>query len=190
MLTIKADTGVLRDLAKRLEAFGKKLPNAQALVLNRVGTRVRQKVVPTLTAQTGLNRRVITKAVKMHRASPANPRVAIWTRGGDISLKYFGAREVPGGVVANVKGDREFIRGGFRRSGPPGRRVLSAKLNGHVFENTSGGKWRGHIRKVKSGVFIPAEMVRGETAKAFHDIVANELPAQVEKELAKLLPGR
>lgn len=188
MLTITVDTAGIMDLAKALEATGRKLPSAQALVLNRVGTRVRRVVVPTLSKQTGLSKRIITKAVRMGRASPQNPRVSLFTRGGEISLRYFGAREEGGGVVATVKGDRMVYAGAFRRSGGPGNRRLVPKLNGQVYENVDGKRWRGHIRKIKSGVLIPAEMIRGETRKAFEHIVATELPREVEKELAKLLP--
>lgn len=188
MLTITCETRALLDLARALEAAGRKLPSAQALVINRVATRTRRVVIPTLTRQTGLNRRIITKAVRLFRASPGNPLAVLYTRGGDISLKYFGAREVPGGVEANLKGDRISVAGGFRRSGPRGRRQLSPKLNGHVYVNEAGGRWRGAIRKERSGVLIPAELIRGETAAAFHRIVETELPAEIARELAKIMP--
>ena len=189
MLNISAAHAALADMMKALEVIGKRMPAAQALVLNRVTTRTRAVVVPTLTKQTGLSKRIITKAVKTRRASPENPRASLYTRGGDISLKYFGAREQDGGVVANVKGDRVFVQGGFRRSGPPGRRVLVTKLGGHVFTNSDGGTWKGHFQKEKSQVFIPAEMIRGETLKAFYRVVETELPNEIAKELAKILPG-
>lgn len=188
MLKIDINTAGILDLARALEATGKKLPSATALVLNRVGTRTRAVVVPTLTQQTGLSKRIIVKAVKMNRASPQRLRVELYTRGGDISLKYFNPREVPGGVEAVVKGDRVRIAGGFRRSGRGEGRRLATKLNGHVFVNESGGRWRGHIRKVRSGVLIPAELIRGETRKAFDRVVAEELPREVAKELAKIMP--
>ena len=188
MLNITLDTAGIMDLARALEAAGKRLPAAQALVLNRVGTRTRQVVVPTLVRQTGLSKRIITKAVRMYRASPQNPVVSLYTRGGDISLKYFNAREESGGVTATVKGDRIAIRGAFRRSGPRGNRFAVARLNGHVYVNEDGGRWRGHIRKVKSGVLIPAEMIRGATKDAFLEVVNRELPAEIARELAKTLP--
>ena len=189
MLNITAQTAAVLDLMRALEPFGVRLPNAQANVLNRVATKARNAVIPALTKQTGLSKRIITKAVKMHRASSQNPRVMLVTRGGEISLRYFGAHEEGSGVVATVKGDRTFYPGAFRRSGPKARRRMVQKLNSQVYENEDGGRWRGHIRKIKSGVLIPAEMIRGETAKAFDRIVNTDLLVEVERELTKLLPG-
>ena len=188
MLNITAQTAAVLDLMKALEPFGARLPNAQANVLNRVGTKTRSEVIPALTKQTGLSKRIITKAVKMYRASPQNPRVMLVTRGGEISLRYFGAHEEGSGVVATVKGDRMFYAGAFRRSGPKGRRQMVPKLNSQVYVNEDGKRWRGHIRKIKSGVLIPAEMIRGETAKAFSQIVDTDLFVEVERELMAMLP--
>ncbi|WP_182179322.1 hypothetical protein [Methylobacterium radiotolerans] len=187
-LNITAQTPGLREGMQPLTAFGKRLPNAQANVLNRMLTRTRSAVVPVLTRQTGLSRKIIDKAVRPYRASPQNPRVMLVTRGGEISLRYFGAHELPGGVAATVRGKADFVEGGFRRSGPRGRRVMVAKLNRQVYVNTDGKRWRGHVRVEKSGVFIPYDMVSGQTAATFNRLVVTDLPAEVERELAKLLP--
>ena len=198
MLNITAQTAAVLDLMKALEPFGARLPNAQANVLNRVGTKTRNAVIPALTKQTGLSKRIITKAVKMARASPQNPRVMLITRGGEISLRYFGAHEEGGGVAATVKGDRMFYAGAFRRSGPKGRRQMVPKLNGQVYVNEAGGRWgslvkketgKSLIRVKKSGVYIPVATVTGETAKAFWRVVETDMLVEVERELAKLLPG-
>jgi hypothetical protein len=188
MLNITAQTAGMESM-RALSAFGPRLPNAQANVLNRVLTKTRSAVVPALVRQTGLSKRIIDKAVKPYRASPQNPRVMIITRGGEVSFRYFGAREVPGGVEATVRGQKDFVEGGFRRSGPRGRRTMVSKLNGQVYVNTDGKRWRGAIRKEKSGVFIPYELVSGQTAATFNRIVDTDLPAEVERELLKLLPG-
>ncbi|WP_375455657.1 hypothetical protein [uncultured Methylobacterium sp.] len=191
MLEITLDTAAgAAGLAKALEGFGHRLPNAQALVLNRVLTRTKARVIPALTAQTGLNRLVIVKAVRMLRASPGNPRAALYTRGGNISYRYFHAREVPGGVEAQVAGHTERLSGHyFRRSGKSPNRHVVKKLNGQVYYNAS-GKWKGEITVEKSGVFIPYEMVEGATRDAFLDVVAQELPNEIARELTKILPGR
>jgi len=188
MVEIGLDTAAIADLAKRLEGFGHKLPNAQALVLNRVLTRTKARVIPALTEATGLNRLVIVKAVRMRRASPNNLTAALTTRGGNISYRYFHAREVPGGVEAQVAGETERLSGHyFRRSGKaPNRRVVK-RLNGQVYFNAS-GKWKGEIKVEKSGVYIPWKMVDRKTADAFLDVVSLELPNEITRELEKLLP--
>lgn len=188
MLNINAQTSGLKEAMEPLAAFGKRLPNAQANVLNRMLTKTRSAVVPALTRQTGLSRKIIDRAVRTARASPQNPRVMIITRGGEISFRYFGAHEVPGGVAATVRGKADFVEGGFRRSGPRGRRVMVSKLNGQVYVNTDGKRWRGHIRVEKSGVFIPYDLVSGQTAATFNRLVETDLVSEVEREIAKLLP--
>lgn len=189
MLNITAQTAGLGAM-KPLESFDARLPNAQANVLNRVLTRTKSAVIPALTQQTGLSKRIITKAVRTARASPQNPRVMLMTRGGEVSFRYFGAHEVAGGVEATVKGHRDFVRGGFRRSGPKAGRRMVAKLNGQVYVNVDGKRWHGQIRKKKTGVFIPYEFVSGQTAKTFWRIVDSDLGVEVERELSKLLgPG-
>ena len=87
-------------------------------MLNRVGTMTRNAVIPALTMQTGPSKRIITKAVKMARASPQNPRVMLLSRGGEISVRYIGTHEEGSGVVATVKVDRVFYADAFLRSGP------------------------------------------------------------------------
>ncbi|MGX9981981.1 hypothetical protein [Methylobacterium fujisawaense] len=186
MLNITAQSAGLGAM-KPLEAFGARLPNAQANVLNRVLTRTRNAVVPAMVRQTGLSKRIITKAIRTYRASPQNPSVVLLTRGGEVSFRFFGAHEVAGGVEATVKGHKDFVEGGFRRSGPKGGRHMVAKLNRQVYVNVDGKRWRGQIRKEKTGVFIPYEFVAGETAKTFWRIVDSDLPVEVEVELMKLL---
>ncbi|WP_267355260.1 MULTISPECIES: hypothetical protein [unclassified Methylobacterium] len=188
MPNITAQTAGLKEAMGPLAAFSKRLPNAQANVLNRMLTKTRSALIPVLTRQTGLSRRIIDKAVKTYRASPQNPRVMLITRGGEISYRYFGAHEVAGGVEATVKGDKVIVAGGFRRSGPSGRRQMVSKLNGQVYVNVDGGRWRGAIRKEKSGEYIPYEMVSGQTAATFNRLVELDLMVEVERELAKLLP--
>lgn len=188
MLNITAQTAGMGAM-KGLEAFGPRLANAQANVLNRMLTKTRSALIPVLVRQTGLSRRIIDKAVRTGRASPQNPRVMLITRGGEISFRYFGAHEVAGGVEATVRGQKDFVEGGFRRSGPRGRRQMVAKLNGQVYVNTDGKRWRGKIAKEKTGIFIPYEMVSGQTAATFNRMVDTDLMIEVERELTKLLPG-
>lgn len=189
MLNITAQTAGLASAMKPLEAFGARLPNAQANVLNRMLTKTRSALLSVLVRQTGLTPRIINKAVKTFRASPQNPRIMLLTRGGEISYRYFGAHEVAGGVEATVKGDKVFVAGGFTRSGPRGRRTKVSKLNGQVYINTDGKRWHGAIRVEKSGEYIPYEFVSGQTAATFNRMVETDLLPEVDREMAKLLTG-
>lgn len=191
MLAVTVDTAAIAKLARDLSAFGPKLPNAQALVINRVLTRAKARVIPALVAQTGLNKRIIVKAVKMARASPQKPRGFLYTKGGEISLRYFGAHEVAGGVEYTERGHVEELHGHyFRRSGRSPNRYMVQRLNKQVYYSTS-GKWgvKEDLRVQKSGLWIPYETVEGATRRAFLDVVEQELPNQITAELMKLLPG-
>ncbi|MEE7460689.1 hypothetical protein MFUR16E_04745 [Methylobacterium fujisawaense] len=190
-MEVTIDTAAIARLARDLAAFGPKLPNAQALVINRVLTRSKARVIPALVAQTGLNKRIITKAVKMNRASPKIPRGYLWTKGGEVSLRYFGAHEVAGGVQYTERGHVETLQGHyFRRSGRSPNRFMVKRLNKQVYFSTS-GKWgvKEDLRVQKSGLWIPYETVEGATRRAFLDVVEQELPGQIAAELMKLLPG-
>ena len=192
MLEVNADQAAIAKLARDLAGFGPKLPNAQALVVNRVLTRTKARVIPALVQQTGLTKRIIVKAVKMARASPTNgARGYLWTKGGEVSLRYFGAHEVAGGVQYTERGHVETLAGHyFRRSGKSPNRFMVRRLNGQVFYSTS-GKWgvKEDLRVEKSGLWIPTEMVAGETRKAFLDTIEQDLPGEIAAELMKLLPG-
>ena len=186
-LDVKIDPRPIANLADALAATGKRLPAAQALVINRVVTRTRPKVVAAVAQKTGLYGKIISKAVRTLRASAKNPRAGLVSRGGEIGLRYFKAREEGSGVSADVAGDHLRVPGGFRRSGLTTRR-MSPKLNKQVFINVEGGKFGGKIQKVGSGVFIPLQMIEGEAREAFEATVASELPAEIAKELAKVFP--
>lgn len=184
-LSITSDTRGVSALLKSLEVMGHKAPSATALVLNRIATRTKQRVIPALTHQTGLNKRIIVKAVRQLRASPKNLRAGLVSRGGNISYRYFSAREENGGVVAEVAGRRVTLPGAFRRSGRAPNRYAVKKLGGQVYINPS-RRWRGEIEKQRSGVFIPEEMIAGATLRAFEQVVASELPVEIARELSKL----
>lgn len=185
---VTPDVRPLAALAQALAATGKRLPSAQALVLNRITTRARQKVIPALTEQIGLPKRGVAKAVRTLRASPKTLRAGLVSRGGELTFRYFLAREDGPGVTATVKGHRVFVPGGFRRSGIAPNRYLVRRLDREVYVNPS-RKWRGKIDMQRTGVWIPEEMIAGASRAAFDAVVDRELPNEISKELAKALPG-
>ena len=59
-----------------------------------------------------------------------------------------------------------------------------------MFVNAEGKKWRGHMAKVKSGVYTPTDITSGESLAAFERVAGAELPADAAKALTALLPGK
>ena len=147
-------------------------------IVGEIGRTAHQDILAPLEAQTGLHGNTrIQRAVKDEAGGLSWSLV---TRGGNISLKYFGAHEGGGGVTASPRDTPTFYGGAFTKSGQPGQRAFVGKLNKQVFRNGAGGAWGGKISRVRSGVTIPDEMVRGKTAQTFGQ--------SVERGFAKRLP--
>lgn len=195
-------TGIKRveNAMGRLDGMQKHLALQRAL--NHTGDKARTQVGRTLAKQTGLPYGVIRKALKTNKASGARqeffggPAVvsanaslsyAITSRGGDISLKYFKARETRAGVTAAPFGQRRLFARSFIKGGRFPNRVTAKGLNGHVYLRT--GQGRGPLELQDSGVIIPAEMVSGASAKAFVEVVDRDLPDRVMHEIAIIAPG-
>lgn len=175
----------LSDYAKRLEQMGSKM-GVLAQALNEGGRALRQATVAAETAQTGLPGGTLERA---QHEIPAGGSLTytIWSEGGNVRLKYFHPAEGGGGVTAYPWNAAHYYRGAFITSGLPGRRAPSPKLNGHVYRNVGGGRWGGPIQQVRSGLFIPTEMTKGQTASTFQSYSAIVLDTVVRR-LGSLLP--
>lgn len=184
----------------RLQGAQKQLVLQRAV--NHTGDKARTKVIRVLTNQTGLPYGVIKKALKDRRArgtsmsktsgtisvhEGASLAYEIRSEGGDISLKFFKARETRAGVTASPFGERRLFPGAFTKGGRFPNRIVASSLNGHVYKRT--GKDRNPLELLNSGVTIPQQMVTGASAKAFTQIVNAELPKRVLHEIAYLVPG-
>lgn len=155
---------VFKRFAARIEQAGRQAPQVMANGLNAGGRAVRRETVAAEAEQTGLSKRIINRAQKESPATPARLVYAIRSAGGNVRLKYFGARETRGGVSAAPWNERKVFPSSFIKGGRFPERVALG-MGGHVFSRT--GSSRLPIASGKSGLFIPAEMVTGETASAF-----------------------
>lgn len=174
--------------------------------INHTGDKARTQVIRALAKQTGLNYGVIKNAVRTGRAWGASENAASFdagrgsleyvlsSRGGDISLKYFKARETRQGVTAAPFGKRKLFAGAFMTSGRRPNRKKAGKLNGHVYQPIDPGatgksSWRRRIRFLDSGVVIPTEMLQGASRDAFMHVVEAELAKRVMHEMNRLTGG-
>ncbi|MEH6521211.1 phage tail protein [Sulfitobacter sp.] len=181
----EVDVRDLERFGNMIGALGQDGPKAVNRALNRTGDMARTRVVRELAKQTGLPQKTIRKAVKIKRSSWQDLEYRLSASGGDVSLKYFKARETLKGVTAFVRGERELFEGAFIKGGSFARgRVVAKGLNGHVFQRIGG---RTELEKLKSGVFIPIEMVEGATAAAFEGLVADVLPRRLDHEIGRSL---
>lgn len=184
-LEVLLDPGTLGAMRRRFAEAGKNGPAALARAINHTGDKARTQMVRSLTTQTGLKRQVIVRALKVTRASAGGLAYRISSKGGNVHLKYFGARETRSGVSAAPWGHRTVYGGTFIKGGRFPNRVSIGK-GGQVFVRTGGG--RLPIKDVRSGLYIPAEMVKGETEAAFFRVAEAELPGRLMHELDRLLP--
>ncbi|GJE45447.1 hypothetical protein [Methylobacterium soli] len=188
-LFVTLDAASIARLGNQIGAAGAKAPLALARALNHTGDKAKTQMTRALTAQTGLKRRTIVKALRITKAGTVGLTYTIRSAGGDISLKYFGARETAKGVSAAPRNARAIYPHTFMKAGWWPHRVVKANWNGHVLERTGSTTKSGmdRFQKVKSGVFIPEEMVKGATAAAFNNTAASDLPARLEHELGRIL---
>lgn len=158
--------------------------------VNQAGEAGRTQVRQNLPKQTGLPRKTILKALRETRSNYGTLSYRIESTGGDIALKYFQAKEKRRGVVASPFGKKQTFEGRFMKAGRFPGRVNAPALQGHVFRPIGGGSnWGRPIDLEKSGVIIPAEMVKGATADAWTAVVRTKLPERVAHELGRATKG-
>ncbi|MGU3665820.1 hypothetical protein ACLBX9_16700 [Methylobacterium sp. A49B] len=198
-LFVTLDASALARLGNQIGAAGKGAPLALARAINHTGAKAKTQMVRALVPQTGLKRRTIVKALRENKASAGSLTYTIKSHGGNIRLKYFGARETRAGVSAAPWNVRSVWQGSFMKAGWWPHRVVKSNWNGQVFERA--GSITGNMRAgsqtrrmdrftvVKSGLFIPDEMVQGASAAAFNSTAAADLPARLERELGRILGG-
>lgn len=188
-VTLSFRDEALRRFGDDLDALGANAPKAVSRAMNHSGRKARTQVMRALTRQTGLPRKVITRAVREWRASPDDMAYVLSAQGGRIALKYFRARETRRGVTAYPYGQRTVYPGAFIRGGRrPNRKALN--MGGHVFVNTAYPAWRGEIEKQRTRIRLPDELVKGETQAAWERVVETDLMPRLEHEINRLAPGR
>lgn len=178
---------------ERLVDLRRAMPKVAARALNRTGAKAATQMVRTLTAQTGLPRKTLKRAVKSFRASERNLAYALKTRGGDVNLRHFKARETRTGVSATPLGKRIVVPHTFMKAGRfPNRVRFDSRgkgkgMDGNVFIRK--GRGRLPIEGGRSGVYIPTEMLQGRSLTAFDALVAADLPVQIERALGAAMRG-
>lgn len=180
---LEIDYREIDGLAEKFKRAEREAPAAIGRAIRRTGDMTATRVVRALTTQTGLKRQVIARAVKK---KPAGLTYSLKSRGGNVSLKYFKARETRKGVSAAPWNHRRVYAGAFIKGGRFPHRV-GLNLGGQVFQRTGAG--RVPIARLKSGLFIPKEMISGATAAEFLSAVKTILPNRLQHEIAAILGG-
>jgi hypothetical protein len=169
-ITAKFSDRAILSLYTKLERVSEEGPAALAGALNAAGQSLRAKTVLAEAKQAGLPGDTLDRAQQTIAAEPGRLTFTIVAHGGNIRLKYFGAREGGGGVSAAPWGKQRFYPGAFVTSGRAPGRAPAAPLHLQVYTPLGGGARRSWWRKIevdRSGLFLPTELTRGETARTF-----------------------
>lgn len=184
-ITIRWTDDALRQFERKIVQLQTQFPRVLPQEINKVGDRAKTVVIRKLTAQTGLDRRVIVAAVGgPSRSRPGKLTYDMKTRGGNIRLKYLKPKQTEYGVVAKPFGVTTEYTGAFMDGGAFPNRTAVPSFKGHVFFRNGRGT---RITFARSGVIIPQEMTSGATAAAFQEVAAPLLQARIEKVIRKLL---
>jgi hypothetical protein len=181
--TLEIDVREVDHLAALFKLAEERAPAAISRAVRRTGDMTKTRMIRSLTKQTGLRREVIVRAIK---AFPAGMTYSMKSRGGDVHLKYFKARETRKGASAAPWNKRRVYAGAFIRGGRFPHRV-GLSLGGQVYRRT--GKSRTPIVSLRSGLYIPKEMIGGATGAEFLSAVRSILPQRLAHEIAAILGG-
>lgn len=163
----------------------KQAPDATRRAINHTGDKAKTAMRVVLVNQTGLKRKTINKAVTSTRASSkGGGSYVIKSKGGNIRLQFFKAKETRAGVSAAPWNKRSIYAGTFIKGGRFPNRV-GLKMGGAVLIRAGGSRYP--LKTVKSGLFIAEEMVTGQSAQAFYSVVSRDLPARIAHEITRIL---
>ena len=178
---INYDLSGLRVVSDKLRNAGKQAPVILKAAVKHTGDKAVSAMRSALVPQTGLKRKTLVKAVKGRSTGSG---YEIKSHGGNIRLKFFGARETSKGVSAAPWNKRQVYPGTFIKSGWWPKRV-KAIAGGQVLQRAGAGKYP--IHGVKSGLFIAEEMVKGNSEAAFYSTLDSDLAPRIAHELARIL---
>lgn len=183
---VEIDTAEFGRAAIALRAARKDAPAALAWGLNAVGRKAATRMRRVLVKQTGLKYGVFVRALRTKSATASNPEFRIESRGGDVALKFFSPRETRPGVTANPWAKRVLYPSTFLKGGRFPNRV-PLKLGGGVFVRRfpKGRK----IREERSGLFIPDEMLKGQSRAEFDKVTSVDLADATNRALIAILSG-
>lgn len=182
-MQIDIDAKQIGLIGDRFAKAKERLPAAISYAVGSVGPVAMGAMKRELPAQTGLQRKTISKALK---GAVRGSTYVIKSSGGNIRLKYFRAFETAQGVSAAPWNDREVFPETFIKAGWwPNRTTPIA--GGQVLRRK--GKSKYPMTVVKSGLWIANEMVIGPSAAAFYNTVSMLLPAMIEGVLIGTIEG-
>lgn len=182
-LEIKYDLSSIKHIADVMHRAQQLSPQVLKAAVKHTGDKATSAMRSALVPQTGLKRKTLVKAVKGRSTGSG---YEIKSHGGNIRLKFFQARETRKGVTAAPWNSRRLYAGTFMKGGRFPNRV-ALKMGGAVLKRT--GSSRLPIKGVRSGLFIPEEMVKGSSEAAFYSTLETDLAPRIAHDYARIFGG-
>jgi hypothetical protein len=189
MLTVTALDGHLMRFHNVLASLGTEKANVLFMrTLNAEGDKMRTQVRRAVAKQTGLKRDVIVRAIKRKGASTKDLSYELKAKGGNVRLRFFRPAEFRYGTRAFPRSKATRFPGAFMKGGLfPGRVPIKINPTGRgVFERTGAGRFP--IREVRSDVYIPDELVTGQSEAAFN-ATPDKIIRQLDRQLGAIFRG-
>lgn len=183
MIELHLDNAQWKLLGERVKRAGSNAPKALMRAINHTGKKAKTQMVRSLATQTGLPIKTTRKALR-DKTAGVGGAYTISSKGGNVRLKFFKAKETRRGVSAAPWNKRQTFAGTFMRGGHfPNRKSIG--LGGAVVRRAGGGRYP--MKTVKSGLYIPKEMVTGATEQAFYSTARSELGPRLAHELGFMI---
>lgn len=156
--------------------------------INDTGGTTATATGSALSDQSGVTKTAAKRALRDRtKATPSSLSYTIEVKGGAVRYKYFkGTRETKKGVSTAPRGNRMLLKRHFLNAGWAPTRVKKSGWNGHVM--TIGGPGKSGLTVARSNVFLPEEVITGDTAQAF-DAGKRSLDARVSHNLKRMAKG-
>ncbi len=186
-LTITVRGSGLEKFEKALDALADgKARRIYSMALNKTGAKVNTQVKRAVSRQMGVSQSAVVRhgGLRLRKAWPGNLEASIESSGEHMPVKDFRPRQGRKGVAAAPWNTRRTFGGTFLdKAGTAG---------GHVFKNTGKFNRRSGRRNAIDALWgpaVPKELVRDESAAAFHRVAATELPTEVARAIQVVTKG-
>lgn len=184
MIDLNFDLSDTAKIGNALKAAGSKMDLVRVRAVNHTGAKARTAMIRALVPQTGMKRKTMAKALRQKRAFNGGDYV-INAKGGNVRLMFFKPRETRKGVTAAPWNKRRLYGSTFMKGGRFPKRV-GLNIGGAVIQRA--GKARYPLAAApRSGLYIPTEMVQGNSEAAFYAVVQRDLPGRLAHELYRVL---
>lgn len=192
LVTIVPSNDMLRRFDNQLKALGTgQAHKALARAVNRVTNTIHGRVIREVAKQSSIPVAIVRKQVNKRLVKPGSGHALegkIWATGSPLPLSVFKPKQFSWGVRVKVFGTMQRYPGWFINAGRWNSRNPISGQN--VFMNTRGlsaTSGRRNAIEKQFGPSVSEELIRGESARVFHEVAEKMLPERVSHELGRLL---